>query len=334
MTAPTPDTKEISFKENDTMYYIQLKVTVEYLEITIQKDSTQFGKKYIGKFTLEELISKSKWFKMFDSIPEVFQEMNLSFENQKIKLKEESNYIGLLFVIPMRSKEEILLPIIEIESKKDIALSDLVSVVNNLSKRAFLLMNKFNVIEKTPEYQRLLKKKEAVRNGDILLKKDEESIIKKSIVVLQNENITFELIYKATIDGDTSEDFHSICDNRGSNVVIIKTTKGFIFGGYTSISWDKSNKYKTDANAFLFSISMKKIYLIKTISEAILCNDSAGPIFGSGHDIYITGDSFLSSNSNTCSLKTYSNGYWTEINGKESKFVVQELEVYQIISTK
>lgn len=122
MTSPTPDTKEISFKENETMYYIQLKVTVEYLEITIQKDSTQFGKKYIGKFTLEELISKSKWFKMFDSIPEVFQEMNLSFENQKIKLKEESNYIGLLFVIPMRSKEEIILPIIEIESKKDIAV--------------------------------------------------------------------------------------------------------------------------------------------------------------------------------------------------------------------
>jgi hypothetical protein len=65
------------------------------------------------------------------------------------------------------------------------------------------------------------------------------------------------LIYRASRDGFRSETFHSRCDNHNSMVVIVKTADGFIFGGYTSISWINDgfgNRYKKDTNAFVFTI--------------------------------------------------------------------------------
>ena len=48
---------------------------------------------------------------------------------------------------------------------------------------------------------------------------------------------TCTLLYRASTDGHTPDDFHRCCDNKGPTLVLIKSRE-YIFGGYTSQSWE------------------------------------------------------------------------------------------------
>ena len=47
----------------------------------------------------------------------------------------------------------------------------------------------------------------------------------------------WRLIYRASEHGYTAESFHEYCDDKGPTLVIIKSSIGWIFGGYTTQSW-------------------------------------------------------------------------------------------------
>ena len=49
-------------------------------------------------------------------------------------------------------------------------------------------------------------------------------------------NATCSLLFRASTDGKTPEDFHRCCDKKGPTLVLIKSRE-YIFGGYTSKSW-------------------------------------------------------------------------------------------------
>ena len=46
----------------------------------------------------------------------------------------------------------------------------------------------------------------------------------------------WKLCWRASRDGWGSSRFHSLCDEKGPTVTIVKVGK-YIFGGYTSLSW-------------------------------------------------------------------------------------------------
>ena len=48
----------------------------------------------------------------------------------------------------------------------------------------------------------------------------------------------WKLCWRASRDGWHSSRFHSLCDEKGPTVTIVKVGK-YIFGGYTSLSWSK-----------------------------------------------------------------------------------------------
>ena len=50
-------------------------------------------------------------------------------------------------------------------------------------------------------------------------------------------NATCSLLYRASTDGNTPADFHRCCDNKGPTLLLIKSGE-YIFGGYTSKSWE------------------------------------------------------------------------------------------------
>ena len=56
-------------------------------------------------------------------------------------------------------------------------------------------------------------------------------------IKLQNGHSNFVLIYRASRDGWNSSNFHSLCDNKGPTVTVVKSGN-YIFGGYTEQSWD------------------------------------------------------------------------------------------------
>lgn len=81
------------------------------------------------------------------------------------------------------------------------------------------------------------------------------------------------MLYQGKLHGFAHRDFHGRCDGITRSLVIIETTNGYVFGGYTEIGWGDSPTslgiFKTDKNAFIFSLinshqNPVKFYLKKT----------------------------------------------------------------------
>jgi hypothetical protein len=121
---------------------------------------------------------------------------------------------------------------------------------------------------------------------------------------------------------------------------LIRTTKDFIFGGYTPLSWESTtNGYKTDTNhrSFVFTIKnphsfgCRKFGLKPDHAQyAIYIHKDYGPTFGSGHTIYVC-NNCSTMNSNSMRLYDYVNDTgldeYTVFTG-ERYFTVKEIEVF------
>jgi len=105
----------------------------------------------------------------------------------------------------------------------------------------------------------------------------------------------WKLLYRATQDGFGAKQFHLKCDKQPKTFIIIKSTNGNVFGGFTERDWSPSAFYEKDANAFIFSFINKynKQFFMKCISpdHAICGAINYGPTFGGGHDIHICNNS-------------------------------------------
>jgi hypothetical protein len=105
-------------------------------------------------------------------------------------------------------------------------------------------------------------------------------------------NDKWSLLYRGTRDGFGAKDFHSKCDSYSNTLTLLKA-KGseFIFGGFTSVDWDSTSEWKSDRNAFIFSLTNKDNTPLKMKIHpnqhkyAICCHSSCGPTFGD--DIHI-----------------------------------------------
>ena len=53
---------------------------------------------------------------------------------------------------------------------------------------------------------------------------------------LGSEN-NWKLIYRASEHDYTARSFHEYCDDKGPTLIVIKSSEGWIFGGYTTQSW-------------------------------------------------------------------------------------------------
>merc|ERR1712228_629403 len=51
--------------------------------------------------------------------------------------------------------------------------------------------------------------------------------------------------------------FQTKCDGKGPTLIVIKSTIGNIFGGYTELPWASSGSYKRDNNAFVYVLQSK-----------------------------------------------------------------------------
>ena len=161
----------------------------------------------------------------------------------------------------------------------------------------------------------------------------QEIIIKWIKEKINKDNINFEKIFTMSLNGNSSKEFHTYCDNKGPTLTIIKTTKDKIFGGFTPLNWDSisGSKIDDDAKTFIFSLNlMKKYDIINKEKYAIVCGGD-GPFFGNC-------DFKLNSNMNK-GLTYASNTHFLSNNnleltggkGVNEKFDVQDFEVFKVI---
>jgi len=140
-------------------------------------------------------------------------------------------------------------------------------------------------------------------------------------------------IYVASMDGDSSTDFHDKCDGKGPTVVIVKTTTGNVFGGYTSVSWWSNQVWKRDPTSFLFQLRPRlSHFALRNRDDGYVLYDNRnfGPTFGRGHDLFI-GSRALSSSNSFAKGNTYrANGY--TLNDGTQYFQIKDYVVFQAIN--
>ncbi|CAB4393430.1 unnamed protein product [Rhizophagus irregularis] len=97
----------------------------------------------------------------------------------------------------------------------------------------------------------------------------------------------FNLLYRASRDGNTAAAFHTKCDNKGATIVIVKFKNSEqIIGGYNPLFWDSSNSEKSTIDSFIFSIADKnnfqsaKVVYSNGSLYSIRNYSHCGPYFG------------------------------------------------------
>jgi len=138
-------------------------------------------------------------------------------------------------------------------------------------------------------------------------------------------------IYVASKDGDRGQDFHKKCDGKGPTVVIIKTTTGNIFGGYTNVNWSSSGGWRP-SSSFIFRLRPAiGWYELKSGHRpyAVGHTPNDGPIFGRGHDIFVS-DNALNNHASRVDGHSYAASRHT-LNDGTRNFQVEDYVVYKAI---
>ncbi len=188
--------------------------------------------------------------------------------------------------------------------------------INNLTKE----LNGYKINKINNQYSLL-------DNSLIITNQDEVKLINSWIA--PNKNIKYELLYRATRDGDTLNDFHKKCDNKSPIIVIGKTPKGYIFGGYTNIKLNYTkDEYLYDSTAFVFSLNQKKKFISLDQNRSIQKESGYCIIFGNGSNSLQIEDSILTSKSH---WSNPNGSYGNNLNLTEGQdFSIIELEIFHV----
>jgi len=142
-------------------------------------------------------------------------------------------------------------------------------------------------------------------------------------------------------------------------VVVVQTTTGHIFGGYTTLTWTSSGNYGIDPKAFLFKLREPKMNSKKwkketkaqqktfgktwkipgkfdchTTSSSVNYNSSYGPTFGGGHDFYLCNSCNTQSSSYSNAGTSYSCPRSNTFLAGSYNFTVKEYEVFLLKKPK
>lgn len=170
------------------------------------------------------------------------------------------------------------------------------------------------------------------RNGllrGIIHKFAEITDVVSKIQIMMLAGVNFFLIYRASEHGDNAKKFHEKCDNHEMTLILVETTKGVRFGGFTTKTWDGNCVKKIDNEAFVFSIDKNKTYDVHKNDFAIGAYPKFGPVFfGCQIRIY---DEFFKKGGTTCHRGlNYNTKMDYELNNGEQSFIVKEIEVYDV----
>ena len=313
---------------------VTTKLNISCTETDIKIVITRGLKKYIYSTIFSDLKNKNNDFQFFPTTKIFVNGVKKLIENKSysLEINEDKSILKLqnpLFENPI---------IFEIPCEINI-----VDENNNLKKYNELLKND---IQKLKEELENIKKQNIENNNseEIINQMTEvfrlSELTKNECTLLYNwlnlksKNIKFGLLYNTKIDGDKASEFHKKCDGKSPTITIIKTTKGYRFGGYTTKCWIKATRweYFKDSEAFLFSFFHNKKYIIRNSNEdAIGCHEIRGPSFGyDAKDIYIW-EGCTQTNENRCETPySYLTTQKSELTNGDVHFQVDHYEVYII----
>ena len=305
--------------------------------------SAQQKARFESQLKMQQAIIDQKTPKFPSALPTQIMEMKyeypqgINYEEQllsKIKAQDQSNQI-LNKNINIQVKNEQNLE--EKDNKEETLENNEVieDEENNEENKEQTQENQENQENQQEDYEALYKTEEGFiifRNGILRGIIHQYSEIDEIISKIQDKlskGAKFNLLYKAFSDGDKASIFHEKCDNHPISLVLIETTDGIRFGGFTKKSWEGKNIKKIDNDAFVFSIETGKCYDVKQDEPAVGCYLKFGPVFfGCQIRIY---DEFFTKGGTTCLRGlNYKTTKDFELNNGQRNFVVKDIEVYEI----
>jgi len=173
---------------------------------------------------------------------------------------------------------------------------------------------------------------------------DEEVSIFRSLLARTSlEERPLKLAYDANRDGWDARSFHERVDTLGPGVVLARTDKGAVIGGYNPKGWVGFGEYRGSLAAFLYTwpdgdLSKRAIKLRKVGGAGLACVDEpeSGPRFGAdGLHIPLRDDDVVSGTLGSrvarCKLGPY---YERREDGSNSIFAPGEKNTAQLADLK
>ncbi|KAJ5067350.1 btb/poz domain-containing protein [Anaeramoeba ignava] len=244
----------------------------------------------INEFELFQSIIK--WGKHKSNINQEKENQNIEKEEKEKFQNQISNIINKIRFIDF-TKQEL----------KDTLKEDLIP--SQISEK-LIQFQIFQNHKNETNFQEFIEKEFQNENSYIFKTRFKSSIIQEKDHIdklrewINDDNffLKMKLRYSTKKEGIDCKKWHSICDNKGKTLVVIKSKDNFIFGGFTSVGWisDESkwsriygnDGYISDPHAFIFSLRNDKNdrkperFKIKQKRKdyAISYNQHFGPNFG------------------------------------------------------
>ena len=341
--------KEYTLISDNKTFKIKISLSSDILidAIELNKINAIF---YSNIFSLETLFSLSKGFKICENINEAYDIIEGIFEIKKSSIKcVNDNEILLIIMLdlPGGKFQEVNLKLNKKEVNKHVIIEELVKKVNQLEEDNKMLNNEITQLkEKFNKFEKLFKTE--IENKEMIEKKGIDSKIIDNINSLEmiinqlfnnypnlkQKKVNFDLLYRATKDGDNKVNFHQKINNKKSTLSIIETTKGFKFGVYLEVPFNNLEKSVNDDKCFIFSLDLKKIYNGKKSKYHI--NDFSDNFFNLYNQPICIVDNCISNNSSYSCSKSNADASFCgfekdyELNNSEKYFTVKEMETFQV----
>ena len=297
--------------ERDNDYELKIQVPIKNIkEITfILKEKKKTQNDIINDLVLNSIFLNKK-----------IEELKIIIKEQNKKLSEQNQ-------------------IIEQQNQR---MNQLENKVLDLEKQNIMIKNKLKELTDFKIDDEINKDK-IIKELEINQEKINPIVITKSTIINEDlfkqlniwinpfKSLKFELIFTASINGDTAVHFHRYCDKKGPTVTICKGENGQIFGGYVTVPFSSDNQAHYDDKAFLFSLTNNKKFPIKIKEHAVCHYTNWGPYIGYKNkcDLAICGSSLLGKN-NYSDPNSYEFNRIDLIGTTERKFKLDEYEVFLV----
>jgi hypothetical protein len=153
-------------------------------------------------------------------------------------------------------------------------------------------------------------------------------------------SVSWILLYRATVSGYRSADFHQACDGMRKCVVILKAENGQIAAAYNEDGFTSVVDYSPNPNGFIVSVAddggCGEIFHRNDWAMGVFNHPAIGPVFGGDYlcdDLYISNDCHLGEYSMSRLGISYGSGPGLNqyaLFGQE-RFRVVDYEVFKIV---
>ena len=141
------------------------------------------------------------------------------------------------------------------------------------------------------------------------------------------EQIYTKMLFCATRDGFSDSIFHLLCDNKGPLLVLVKTRKDIIIGGFASVSWRVDGDFVEDPKCVVFSVTRQKIYQRLNNKENLQFDSDRGPVIGCG---FVINNRLMRGWANRGPFKIPNNGAGQQELVEQRDQVWEEMKDYEV----